>query len=135
LRALIDTNVILDALLAREPGFQDAALLVQMVGAERIEGHVTANSVTDIAYILRKHLPEDELAGVLDDLIETFQVDATDKGVLRSAIRIMDSDLEDALQLADAAANSLDCIITNDKRLLKRSGIRALSPKEALRQL
>jgi predicted nucleic acid-binding protein len=54
-RVLIDTNIVLDFLLQREPFFQDAELLFQAIAAGQVIGYVTATTLTDIFYISRKH--------------------------------------------------------------------------------
>ena len=55
MRVLVDTNIVLDFLLQREPFFQDADLLFQVIDTGQIVGHVTATTLTDIFYIARKH--------------------------------------------------------------------------------
>jgi predicted nucleic acid-binding protein len=55
IRALIDTNILLDFLLQREPFFQDADLLFEAIATEQVVGHVTATTLTDIFYISRRH--------------------------------------------------------------------------------
>jgi predicted nucleic acid-binding protein len=52
IRALFDTNVLLDALLAREPFLADAAFLLEAVEAERIAGFISATTLTDIHYLV-----------------------------------------------------------------------------------
>jgi predicted nucleic acid-binding protein len=47
-RVLIDTNIVLDFLLQREPFFQDAELLFQAINAGQLIGYVTATTLTDI---------------------------------------------------------------------------------------
>jgi predicted nucleic acid-binding protein len=47
-KVLIDTNIVLDFLLQREPFFQDAELLFQKIDSGRIVGYVTATTLTDI---------------------------------------------------------------------------------------
>jgi predicted nucleic acid-binding protein len=54
-RVLIDTNIVLDFLLQREPFFQDAELLFQAIDAGQVAGYVMATTLTDIFYISRKH--------------------------------------------------------------------------------
>jgi predicted nucleic acid-binding protein len=54
-RVLIDTNIVLDFLLQREPFFPDAELLFQAIDAGQVVGYVTATTLTDIFYISRKH--------------------------------------------------------------------------------
>ena len=48
MKVLIDTNIILDFLLQREPFFQDAELLFQAIDAGQVIGYVTATTLTDI---------------------------------------------------------------------------------------
>jgi predicted nucleic acid-binding protein len=52
MKVLIDTNIVLDILLAREPFLESAMKIIQMVDNGKIQVYVTANSITDIIYIL-----------------------------------------------------------------------------------
>ncbi|GCL37891.1 MULTISPECIES: PIN domain-containing protein [Sphaerospermopsis] len=55
MRVLVDTNIVLDFLLQREPFSQDAELLFQAIDSGQVVGYVTATTLTDIFYISRKH--------------------------------------------------------------------------------
>ncbi|MEL6578674.1 MAG: PIN domain-containing protein, partial [Cyanobacteria bacterium J06621_12] len=55
MKVLVDTNIVLDFLLQREPFFQDAELLFAAIDNGKIVGYVTATTLTDIFYIARKH--------------------------------------------------------------------------------
>lgn len=48
MRVLIDTNILLDFLLQREPFRQDAEELFQAIDSGQIIGYVTATTLTDI---------------------------------------------------------------------------------------
>ena len=48
IRALLDTNVILDALLERPPWSSDAKVLWQIQRDEQFLAYITATSLTDI---------------------------------------------------------------------------------------
>ncbi len=52
MRVLFDTNVLLDALLAREPFVADAAFLLETVELGQVEGFMSATTVTDIHYLV-----------------------------------------------------------------------------------
>lgn len=56
MRVLINTSIILDFLLQREPFFQNADLLFEAIDSGRIIRYVTATTLTDIFYIARRHL-------------------------------------------------------------------------------
>jgi predicted nucleic acid-binding protein len=51
LKALVDTNVILDAIAAREPFRRDAENIVLMAAEEKMEGFISAKSAADIYYV------------------------------------------------------------------------------------
>ncbi len=54
MRVLLDTNIILDFFLEREPFFQEANELFIAIAQSRIEGFFTASSATDIFYICKR---------------------------------------------------------------------------------
>ena len=53
MKVLFDTNVLLDAMLAREPFVADtAALLLNAVESGRVEGFMSATTITDVHYLV-----------------------------------------------------------------------------------
>jgi len=54
MKILIDTNVILDIALEREPFAEHAVLLFKTAHKNRIQMFMTATTVTDLYYIARK---------------------------------------------------------------------------------
>ena len=59
---MIDTNVILDVLLERENFVEESYKILSMCEEHRINGSVSASSVTDIFYLVRKYTHSTELA-------------------------------------------------------------------------
>ena len=57
-KLLIDTNIILDALMNRAPWAKAAEDIILAVAEDKAEGYITASSFTDIHYLLRKHLKD-----------------------------------------------------------------------------
>lgn len=55
MKVVFDTNMILNAAMGR-PGYEEAQELIQAVVNEKISGLITANSITDIHYVVRKSL-------------------------------------------------------------------------------
>ncbi len=47
MRVLVDTNIMLDALLEREPFFGDARALMEAIDSGQIVGYVTANHLNE----------------------------------------------------------------------------------------
>lgn len=51
MKILIDTNVVLDVLLMREPFCKDAVRVLELTKRDDIKEYVSASAVTDIYYI------------------------------------------------------------------------------------
>jgi len=135
-RVLIDTNIVLDFLLQREPFFQDAELLFQAIDMGQIIGYVTATTLTDIFYISRRHTRSIEQAR--QAVLETLTVMAIcpiDRAVLESAFNSGLADFEDAVQIFSAVAQGLDAIVTRDVQGFLSSSVPVLSVEELLAQV
>ena len=51
MKLLIDTNVVLDVLLRREPFFRTAAEVLNLTQRDEVREYVSASAITDIYYI------------------------------------------------------------------------------------
>ena len=136
MRVLIDTNIVLDFLLQREPFFQDAELLFQSINAGQVIGYVTATTLTDIFYISRKHTRSVEQARqAVSETLIAMVISPIDRAVLESAFNSGLVDFEDAVQIFGAVAQGLDAILTRDNKGFLSSPIPVLSIQELLQQL
>ncbi|MDY6805064.1 MAG: PIN domain-containing protein [Cyanobacteriota bacterium] len=54
MKILLDTNIVLDWVLEREPFVTDAEALIQAVKTKQVKGYLTAKTVTDVFNIARK---------------------------------------------------------------------------------
>ena len=136
MKVLVDTNIVLDFLLQREPFFQDADLLFQAINAGQVVGYVTATTLTDIFYISRKHTRSIEQAR--QAILETLTVMIicpVNRAVLEAAFRSGLADFEDAVQIFCAVEQGLDAILTRDAKGFLSSSIPVLSIQEFLQQL
>jgi predicted nucleic acid-binding protein len=135
-RVLVDTNILLDFLLQREPFFQDAELLFQSIEAGQVIGYVTATTLTDIFYISRKHTRSDEQARqAVSETLTAMVICPIDRAVLESAFNSGLVDFEDAVQIFGAVAQGLDAILTRDNKGFLSSPIPVLSVQDLLQQL
>ena len=136
MRVLVDTNIVLDFLLQREPFFQDADLLFQAIDAGQVVGYVTATTLTDIFYIARKHTRSVEQArqAVLETLT-AMVICPVNRSVLEAAFRSGLTDFEDAVQIFSAVEQGLDTILTRDAKGFLSSSIPVLSIQELFQQL
>jgi predicted nucleic acid-binding protein len=136
MRVLIDTNIVLDFLLQREPFSQDAELLFQAISAGQIIGYVTATTLTDIFYISRKRTRSVEQARqAVSEILTAMVICPINRAVLESAFNSGLVDFEDAVQIFGAVAQGLDAILTRDSKGFLSSPIPILSIQEMLKQL
>lgn len=134
--AVIDTCVIIDALQNREPFSADAQKLFLAVSNRQFCGVLTAKSITDIFYILRRSLHNDALTKecvhklfVLFDIADTFAVDC------QIALGAETKDFEDAVMIETAKRIGADCIVTRNLRYYSSTDISVFSPSDFLEKL
>ncbi len=86
MKILIDTNIVLDFLLQREPFFQDAELLFQKIDSGHVVGYVTATTLTDIFYISRRHTRSiDQARQAVSEMLTAMIICPVNRAVLESA--------------------------------------------------
>ncbi|EKQ68023.1 putative nucleic acid-binding protein [Leptolyngbyaceae cyanobacterium JSC-12] len=136
MRVLIDTNIILDFLLQREPFSQEAELLFQAIDVGEVVGYVTATTLTDIFYISRRHTRSiDQARQAVSEILIAMMICAIDRAVLESAFNSGLADFEDAVQIFGAVAQGLEAIVTRDAQGFLSSPIPVLSIQELLQQV
>ena len=82
MRVLVDTNVVLDVLLRREPWVTDAAEVWRLCMEGALTGYISASSFTDIYYIARRHTDRARAQTALRLCLDTFAVCPVDQGTL-----------------------------------------------------
>ncbi len=148
---LLDTNVILDALLERE-GFAEAAKSLLAQGRQEHLELISASAATDIFYTveksLRKGSREDngkdsnkreqsskQAQEMLSSILVVVSIVAVDEEIIKSAIDLSWKDYEDAVQYCVAKANGVDFIVTRNKGDFELDDIPVVSPAEMLQIL
>lgn len=129
---LIDTNVIIDFLITREPFYAAASQLIGKCANQEIKGYVALHSIPNIWYILRK-VPEERRRTWLLDICHILQVAGADHEEVVSAIAKEEfADLEDCLQDQCAKSVGASYIITRNVQDFVHSEVPAISPEDFL---
>lgn len=133
-KILIDTNVLLDYLLEREPFFEDAKEIVISCVEGKIKGCIAAHSIPNMFFILRKDYNAKERREVLSNLCLIFYVEGIDKAKLLSGLANEDfSDFEDCLQMECAKSFGANYIVTRNVADYSVSDVKAIEPKDYLK--
>ena len=130
---LIDTNVLLDYLLTREPFYEDAKDIVVACTEGKAKGCIAAHSISNMFYILRKDYSIKERREILSNLCLIFDVEGIDKEKILAGLQNEDfTDFEDCLQDECAKQIHADYIITRNTDDFSNSHIPAITPSDFL---
>ena len=133
MRVLIDTNVILDALVGRQPYFDNADKIIKLCADKIIHGCLAAHSISNIFYILRKDMSANDRRHVLLNLCNILEVEGVDSQKVISALNRNDfRDLEDCIQDECALTANADYIVTRNVKDFENSRVPAILPEELL---
>lgn len=131
-RVLFDVNVILDVFAGREPFVADSSPALGRAEAGRVEGFVSAHTITTLHYLLSRDLSRAKTRRALTDLLNIVGVAPVDGDRIRHALALDWPDFEDGVQAACAEALGADYLVTRDKRGFRKSAVTPVTPSELL---
>ena len=133
-KVLIDTNVLLDYILMREPYYKEARDIVHLCEKGKIRECIAAHSITNMFFILRKDYCVKERREILTNICNIFQVEGITKHKLLSALSNETFlDFEDCLQMECAKECDAQQIITRNIDDFCKSEIKAILPGDFLK--
>ena len=133
---LIDTNVVVDVLMHREPYVKEAQEILEKCAYGEITGYLAAHSIPNLYYILRKSYSQQERRKFVKDLCGIFRISELDGKKLVSAAENENFlDFEDGLQEECAVDAVADYIVTRNLRDFSSSRVSVISPSELLEML
>jgi predicted nucleic acid-binding protein len=135
MRVLLDTDVVLDVMLARVPFAQTSGRLLDLAEQGLFEAYISSITPLNVFYIARKAKSIGDLRQALKQLLQTVQVCPIDHSVLINAFTLPFTDYEDAVQNAAATASKLDAIVTRNLKDYKNATLPVFSPADFLNQL
>ncbi|NLE11827.1 MAG: PIN domain-containing protein [Actinobacteria bacterium] len=135
MKVLLDTNVVLDQLLAREPHVGPAEQVMSLVDTGRLEGLVCSTTVTTIHYLAFKAVGAVAAREYLRTLLAIFDVACVDRDALRNALDSGFADFEDAVLHEAALGSGAAAIVTRDTKGFAASELPVFSPVELLAAL
>jgi len=130
MKILIDTDVILDFLTNREPFFKESYAVIQRC-LEDVDGYISAHSVNNIFYILRKRCSIEERRHLLYEICNILEIIGINKEQIFSSInneRFID--FEDCLQVECAKSMGVDFIVTRNISDFLKSEIKVILPTD-----
>jgi predicted nucleic acid-binding protein len=132
---LIDTDVLIDLALDRDPHAGPASELFDYLEIRRRRAFVAWHSLSNFYYLVSPVHGKESTQEFLVGLTRILTVAPSDTEALRFAVQLPLTDFEDALQVAAARACGASFIATRNTGDYRRSPIPALSPKSVLEEL
>ncbi len=114
----------------RKPFVANAVKVFEQAEKSHIEAYLTANTVTDIVYILRKAYSGEQIREHLQNMfgfIKIMNVTASD---IFGAFKLDMPDYEDSLLVQCAKVGGVDLIVTRNKQDYHDCPVECLSPEE-----
>jgi predicted nucleic acid-binding protein len=116
MRVLVDTNVLVDVVVERQPFYMDSVAIWTLAEQGQVTGLVSAISFTNIYYIVRRLEDVKKARRALHLVRDTFQVAECDQQAINQAIDVKVKDFEDAVQYVSAVRASADCLVSRNPR-------------------
>lgn len=135
MKILIDTNIILDVLCDRTDFVESSSKIWKLCEVEKIDGYISALSIPNIVYILRKELTPEKTQQIIEQLFMIFHIADLKSSDIRKAANMKTSDYEDAIQMVCAQRMKVDFIVTRNIKDFIESKVPAMKPDELLERI
>jgi len=129
----LDSNIILDIFLKNKDFYEESRKVLKLADNHQIDFFISAASITDIYYILNKHLKnKEETKTHLIDLLDFVFIAGIDESCIKNALNSSWKDFEDAVQHESSIQIGADYIVTRNTADYKSSFVKVISPAEFL---
>ena len=134
-KLLVDTNVVLDVILARAPWDADAVLLLDAISRGQATGFVAGHAVTTVHYVVERAQGRAAAITAVSDLLQLVDIVALGRADFQRALSLGIGDYEDAVQVAACLKIGADVLVTRNARDFKGAPVVTLSAGELLARL
>ena len=132
----IDTDVIIDFLIDREPHSREAAIIFTLIEQKKLKGFVSSLTFSNLYYVLRKIESHNKVIAKLDSISRLLTILKVDQQTIKYAISSGFTDFEDSIQYYCAHdIRKIDVIITRNIKDYKGSEIPVMTPAEYLKMV
>lgn len=136
MKLLIDTNVVLDLLLNREPFCNEVAKVLNLSDRAEVKEYISASAITDIYYIAYRQLRDKTIVrNMIKTLLSIVSIACVTEQEIAEALELEWSDFEDSVQYAVAYLNEMDGIVTRNAADYKRAELSVWSPEQIVKKL
>lgn len=136
IRIFIDTDIVVDFFSGREPFAGPAAMLFTLAEQGKLSACVSALTIANCYYILKRHAPHRQVIEKLVQFSTIVEILDIQKESIVKAFHSGFTDFEDAIQYEVARQEpGITIIITRNVRDYRKSRLAVMTPEEYLRIL
>lgn len=134
MKVFLDTNIIIDVLLLRQPYSTASRTVLERCGELKCEVFIAWHGLATAFYILGNSVGEAKAQMAMKDFMRFVKVANVGDREAHLAFALGFEDFEDALQAVSAQACAADCIVTRNAADFAGSPVRVLMPEHFLSQ-
>lgn len=133
-KLFIDSDVIIDFFTDRKPFANAASKLFELSEQGKLDLYMSAVSLNNIYYIVRKFLGHNEALKIVEELMDMTHVLGTTQSEIKHALKTGFNDFEDAIQYSTAlTVEGIEAIITRNIKDYRHSNIVAYTAENYLK--
>ncbi len=129
---MLDTNIILDHAMQREPHCKASRTVCMLGITHEARTLVSVSMVTDLFYLLRKDYGSERAQRMISDDLSFLEYVGISPEDVETALSRKWKDFEDCLVATCAEKAGADFIVTRNAADFEDSKVKALSPEELL---
>lgn len=130
MKALIDTNVLMDTIQRRQPFCDASDTVMDLIADEKIEGYVSVQSLKDVFYFCSKYKKEKDAFETVEKLSFVLNVIDMNGNDSRAVLMSGMNDYEDGLIAFSALRNGIRTIITRNVKDYNMTDMIVIDPKD-----
>lgn len=135
-KIFVDSDVVIDFFTDREPHVNPASELFELNEQAILKIYISAVSLNNIYYIVRRFLGHQKTIEVVELLTEMTEIIDTTKQEILQALKNDFSDFEDSIQYSSALTiENLNAIITRNTKDYRKSSIAVMTPLNFLKMI
>lgn len=126
----IDTDVIIDFIIDRQPFSREAAQVFILIDQKKVKGYTSALCYSNLYYVLSKYASHKKGITMLNELSELVGILKVDDDIIKASLASDFKDFEDAIQYYTAQEyKKIDVIITRNIKDYKKSSLPVMTPE------
>lgn len=135
-KVFIDSDIVIDFFTDRSPFANPASKIFELNELNVIQIYISAVSLNNIYYIVRKQLGHKRTIPIIEELVEIAEIVGTNKKEIVQALRNDFKDFEDSTQYSSALTiKGIEAIITRNTKHYVNSSIAIFTSENYLKTM